>query len=188
VIDVSGSMIATDVQPTRLAAAQRSARSFLDQVPKQLKVGLVAFSSEARLLAPPSTDRQLVRNALVALTPVGATAMGDAIVLAINASLATGGGSSSATTNPPDQTGRPALPPTTTPGRPGTKPAPTVVLLLSDGKNTVGQDPMAVAGGAKQLGVQIFTIALGTPNGVASIPDTNGQVQEIPVPPDPDTL
>jgi Ca-activated chloride channel family protein len=188
VIDVSGSMIATDVQPTRLAAAQRSAQSFIDEVPKELRLGLVAFSSEARLLAPPTTDRQLVRNALSSLTPVGATAMGDAIVVAVDASLASSSGSSSTPTTRPGPTVQPTLPSTTTPGKSGTKPTPTVLLLLSDGKNTVGSDPLTAAASAKQLGVQISTIALGTPNGVASIPDSTGQVQDIPVPPDPDTL
>jgi Ca-activated chloride channel family protein len=186
VIDVSGSMIATDVQPTRLAAAQKSARSFLDQVPKELKVGLVAFSTEAQLLAPPSTDRDLVRNALATLNPLGATAMGDALVVAIDAAAASANRSSSTTA--PSPSGGAIQPPSTGPATPAGKAPPTVILLLSDGKNTVGRDPLAVADAAKQLGVKISTIALGTPDGVASIPDASGQVQAIPVPPDPDTL
>src|SRR4051812_27668574 len=56
VIDVSGSMIATDVQPSRIAAAQHAANTFVDQVPSDLRVGLIGFSTEARLLAPPSAD------------------------------------------------------------------------------------------------------------------------------------
>ena len=181
VLDVSGSMVATDVQPTRLAAAQQSARLFLDDVPKSLKVGLVAFSSEARLLAPPSTDRETVRTGLATLNAIGATAMGDAIALAINAAAGV-----------PDNQGSsfggftsPSTPPTSADPR---KLAPTVILLLSDGKNTVGRDPLAAADAAKDQKVQIFTIALGTEAGVAEIPDSNGVVQEIPVPPDPDTL
>jgi Ca-activated chloride channel family protein len=185
VLDVSGSMIATDVQPSRLAAAQQSARTFLDNVPKSLKVGLVAFSSEARLLAPPSTDRDPVRTGLASLNAIGATAMGDAITLAMNAAAGSKATNGSSPGGPLGGITAPTSPPTTvTPD----KLAPTVILLLSDGKNTVGRDPLSAADDAKARKVQIFTIALGTDNGVAEIPDSNGVVQEIPVPPDPDTL
>jgi Ca-activated chloride channel family protein len=180
-IDVSGSMVATDVQPSRLGAAQQAATTFVDEVPRSLKVGLIAFSSEARLLAPPSTDRDSVKRGLASLNAIGATAMGDAIELALNASAFANGGGRSNTTIAPSLTPTTALPP-------GTKLPPTVILLLSDGKNTVGREPLAAADEAKQANVPIFTIALGTPNGVASIPDSNGVIQEIPVPPDPDTL
>src|SRR5439155_3193431 len=79
VIDVSGSMIATDVQPSRIAAAQDAARTFIGELPGNLRVGLIAFSTEARLLAPPSTDHAQVKTALNTLSALGATAMGDAI-------------------------------------------------------------------------------------------------------------
>lgn len=165
VVDVSGSMIATDVQPTRIAAAQHAAHSFLDEVPAKLKVGVVAFSSEARLLAPPSTDRSISGAAIDSLQAVGATAMGDAIALAVAAAEQPAPGS-----------------------RTPAKPTPAVLLLLSDGKNTVGRDPITAADDAAANKIKIFTVALGTPDGVASIPDTNGVVQDIPVPPDPETL
>src|SRR3954447_15144732 len=183
VLDVSGSMVATDVQPTRLAPAQQVAKGFLDDVPKTLKVGLVAFSSEARLLAPPSTDRDAVRNGLASLNAIGATAMGDAITLAMNAAIGTNdnGSSSSSPFGGPAST----TPPTSVDPD---KLSPTVILLLSDGKNTVGRDPLNAADTAKSDKVQIFTIALGTDSGVAEIPDSNGVVQQIPVPPDPETL
>ena len=165
VIDVSGSMIATDVQPSRIAAAQKAAGTFLDQVPPTLRVGVVAFSSEARVLATPTTDRSLARTAVESLSALGATAMGDAIELAITAAA------------------------TPAPGaKANSKPPPAVLLLLSDGKNTVGRDPMTAADDAVSDKVKIFTVALGTPDGIASIPDSNGVVQDIPVPPDPDTL
>ncbi|MDQ1394872.1 MAG: Ca-activated chloride channel [Acidimicrobiaceae bacterium] len=164
VVDVSGSMVATDVQPTRIAAAQNAARTFIDQVPPKLPVGLVAFSTEARLLAPPTTDHASVRIAVDRLTALGATAMGDAIDLAVQA------------TGP--------LPT----AKAKAKHPPAVVLLLSDGKNTVGRDPLDAATDANNDDVHVFTVALGTPDGVAAIPDNNGVVQDIPVPPDPDTL
>jgi Ca-activated chloride channel family protein len=185
VLDVSGSMVATDVQPSRLAAAQQSARTFLDNVPKSLRVGLVAFSSEARLLAPPSTDRGPVRAGLASLNAVGATAMGDAITLAMNAAVGSKATSTPTSSDPFGGITAPSTPPSTVSPD---QLAPTVILLLSDGKNTVGQDPLSAADAAKALKVQIFTIALGTDNGVAEIPDSSGVVQEIPVPPDPDTL
>src|SRR5581483_11349631 len=69
VVDVSGSMRANDVEPTRLDAAVNAMRTFLDKLPKQFKVGLVAFSSEPEVLAAPTRDRQLVREALGYLMP-----------------------------------------------------------------------------------------------------------------------
>ena len=164
VIDVSGSMIATDVQPTRIAAAQSAASTFVNEVPAGLRVGLIGFSTEARLLSPPTTDHDQVKAGIGALAALGATAMGDAIELAVQAT---------------------AVGPN---GKVELKHPPTTVLLLSDGKNTVGRDPLAAADDANRAGVHIFTVALGTPDGIASIPDNNGVVQDIPVPPDPDTL
>src|SRR4051794_6638855 len=132
VVDVSGSMIATDVEPTRIAAAQNAATTFVNQVPADLRVGLIGFSTEARLLAPPTTDHNQVRAGIGTLAAAGATAMGDAIELAVQA---TAFGSN---------------------GRIESKHPPTTVLLLSDGKNTVGRDPLAAADDANQAGVHIF--------------------------------
>ena len=174
VLDTSGSMVATDVQPTRLAAAQQSARGFLDEVPSAVKVGLVSFASEARLLAAPTTNRDTVRQGLASLNAVGATAMGDAITLAMNA----------ATGTPTDFTQSPTGPSTTPPP----VKTPTVLLVLSDGKNTLGNDPVGAADLAKQRGIKVDTIALGTQDGVANISDGNGGVVQIPVPPDTETL
>ena len=75
VIDVSGSMNADDVEPTRMQAAQRAASRFLDRLPERFQVGLVTFSSEAETLVPPTTDREAVRGALATLTANGGTAM-----------------------------------------------------------------------------------------------------------------
>src|SRR3954447_10336922 len=81
VVDVSGSMHATDVKPTRLGAAQAAVRLFLERVPKRVKVGLIAFSSEPQIAAPPTTDRDLVRAAVDSLGGFGfnGTAIGDAL-------------------------------------------------------------------------------------------------------------
>jgi Ca-activated chloride channel family protein len=78
-IDVSGSMKATDVSPTRLAAAQAAAESFITQLPPQIRVGLVAFSTEVHSLVAPTTDRGAVQAAIEGLTPEAGTSMGDAM-------------------------------------------------------------------------------------------------------------
>ena len=84
VIDVSGSMNADDVDPTRMEAAQRAAARFLDRLPERFQVGLVTFSSEAETLVPPTTDREAVRTALATLNANGGTAMGDGLARALD--------------------------------------------------------------------------------------------------------
>src|SRR5947207_15026110 len=99
VLDVSGSMQAGDVRPTRLAAAQQAVRGFLDRVPPQVRVGLIAFSGDAQVAAPPTTDRGLLRQSLdgIGTFPAfGGTAIGDALAVAVNlAKQAVSGGPSS---------------------------------------------------------------------------------------------
>jgi Ca-activated chloride channel homolog len=180
VMDVSGSMNATDVTPTRLVAAQRAAGSFLEQLPAKFRVGLVSFASTAQTLVRPTTDRVAVQDALDSLQAEGATAMGDGIQRALEVK-------------------RPPPPPTTGPGSrtapPPTPPAavdpntPMVILLLSDGANSTGRSqPLDAAADAKRLGVAIYAIALGTDTGMVDVPDENGQLRRVPVPPDRTTL
>jgi Ca-activated chloride channel homolog len=169
-VDVSGSMAAEDVAPTRIEAARQAANAFLDEVPEGVKVGLVSFSDSANVEIAPTTNLDSVRAAVNRLQPGGGTALGDAI--ARSADLARS--SVQETEQSSD---------TTTEG------APAVVLLLSDGANSTGTlDPAAGAQVAEKDGVPIHTVALGTPTGTVEIdPDGNG-VQTIPVPPDPETL
>jgi len=180
VIDVSGSMRADDVRPTRLKAAQEAARLFLGKVPARMQVGLIAFSSTVRVLAAPTTDREQVRTALETLQPVGGTAMGDAILTAVGL------------VRPEAQAAANGQVPANDGGAVNTDPSkrvPATVLLLSDGANTVGQtQPLDAADVAKQLGVPVFTVALGTPTGEALIPDGRGGQRLQRVPPDPETL
>ena len=168
IVDVSGSMNAEDVGPTRLAAAREAAGRFLDRLPNDVEVGLVTFASQADVLVQPTTDRLAVRQALESLNADGGTAMGDGLeqaLAAIQAARRVAG-----------QDGQAA-------GR-----APTAVtLLLSDGANSVGQDPMIQAERARQLHIPVYTIALGTPNGVLRRPGPLGYTIQ-PVPPDPETL
>ncbi|HEY3240045.1 MAG TPA: VWA domain-containing protein [Acidimicrobiia bacterium] len=193
VIDVSGSMNADDVEPTRIEAAQRAASRFLDRLPERFQVGLVTFSTEAEALVPPTTDRQAVRSALGTLNANGGTAMGDGLARALDvvesarrqagagpAPPTTGGsggsGSGGSGSGPPD------------PGTDRTAGPPAVTLLLSDGANSAGGDPFVQAERARQLGVPVYTIALGTAGGVLRQPNAFGGTRIQPVPPDPDSL
>jgi Ca-activated chloride channel homolog len=193
VIDVSGSMNADDVEPTRMEAAQRAASRFLDRLPERFQVGLVTFSSEAETLVPPTTDREAVRSALGTLNANGGTAMGDGLARALDVieaarQEATGGGTGGG--GPPTTVDPGATPSPTTPDPNAQQPAvpPAVTLLLSDGANSAGGDPFVQAERARQLKVPVYTIALGTANGVLRQPNAFGGTRIQPVPPDPDSL
>jgi len=192
VIDVSGSMNADDVDPTRMEAAQRAATRFLDRLPERFQVGLVTFSSEAETLVPPTTDREAVRTALATLNANGGTAMGDGLARALDVIEAARqeavGGPGPTTTVDPNAQGTTPTP--TTPDPPAEQRAvpPAVTLLLSDGANSAGGDPFVQADRARQLRVPVYTIALGTANGVLRQPNAFGGTRIQPVPPDPDSL
>jgi Ca-activated chloride channel homolog len=192
VIDVSGSMNADDVEPTRMEAAQRAASRFLDRLPARFQVGLVIFSSEAETLVPPTTDRDAVRAALGTLNANGGTAMGDGLSRALDvieaARRQVTGKTSPPTTADPSAPGASPGPTTTAPGAAQPAVPPAVALLLSDGANSAGGDPFVQAERARQLGVPVYTIALGTANGVLRQPNAFGGTRIQPVPPDPDSL
>jgi Ca-activated chloride channel family protein len=180
VVDVSGSMHATDVKPTRLGAAQAAVRTFLERVPKRVRVGLIAFSSEPEVAAPPSTDRALVRQSLDELDflqAYGGTALGDALAAAVELGKKTLG----------EQKGPQTIAYTVSKANPL-----VTILFLSDGKQTRGTlQPLEGAQRAKAAGIPVYTVALGTPNGVLRAPFGafgGGQPRSIPVPPDPATL
>lgn len=165
-MDTSASMTATDVAPTRLDAARSAADRFLDQLPERFRVGVVSFASQAYVVAPPTADRVLVRQTLDSLDVQGGTAIGEAILRSVEAA----------------QTG---------PGRAGEErgdTAPVSILLLSDGANTRGPDPTETAREAQAAGIPVYTIALGTPDGVIQRTDGAGNSRTIPVAPDPETL
>jgi Ca-activated chloride channel homolog len=180
VMDVSGSMNATDVSPTRLVSSQRAAVTFIEELPEKFRVGIVSFASTAQTLTRPTTDRVAVYEAIDSLHAEGATAMGDGIERALDAKRPP---------TPPSSgsTARPSPSPPAPQG--GADQAPLVVLLLSDGANTQGRtQPMQAAADAKALGVPVFTIALGTDRGMVDVPDETGNLRRIPVPPDTLTL
>jgi Ca-activated chloride channel family protein len=168
VVDVSGSMRANDVEPTRLDAAVNAMRTFLDKLPPQFKVGLVAFSSEPEVLAAPTRDRQLVREALGYLMPEAGTAIGDGLQTAVRlvqSSLARAG----------------------VERKPGQQ-LPAAIVLMSDGAQNRGfLQPLQAARNAKAAGIKVYTVALGTPGGVVSF-GFGLYINSIPVPPDPTTM
>ena len=195
-MDVSGSMRATDVDPTRLAAAQKAASDFVDQLPSSFKVGLVAFSTESRIVLTPTIDRAAIHDALGALVADGGTALGDAIVTSLKAAGLT---VSSGPNVPPLPSATPSAPSSPSPspsasGAPSASPAPSqpplvATVLLSDGANSTGTlQPLDAARQAAALGVPIYTIALGTAEGVVDVPNQQGQLRQLSVPPDPETL
>jgi len=191
-IDVSRSMLATDVSPTRLDAARAAATDFVNQLPAQFKVGLVTFSTEAHLVVPATTNRAAVLDALGRLRADGGTAMGDAIALSVEAT----GANDASSTNPGTPPGTSSAPSPAPSGDPSaTDPsaadqAPVVAtVLLSDGANSTGElDPLTAAQEAAAANVPVYTIALGTDSGTVSVPDQLGFLETLPVPPDPQTL
>jgi Ca-activated chloride channel family protein len=159
VTDHSRSMSATDVEPDRLSAAQRAARTFLNQLPSQVRVGAVAFSDTPDAVQAPSANHDDARRIVDAQVADGATATGAALEVAIDA------------LKNDKQNGK----------RP-----PSAIILLSDGKTTVPPDPVPVARTAGQLKIPIFTVALGTRD--ATVPNPNPFGTPLLVAPDPETL
>ena len=158
VTDHSRSMEANDVAPDRLGAAQAAARTFLEQVPPAVRVGVVAFSTAPDAVQTPSADHSDALRVIDQQVADGATATGDALQVALD---------------------------TLTSERQNGKRPPAAIVLLSDGKTTTGRDPVAVARTAGQLHIPIYTVALGTAD--ATVPNP-GFGPPLPVPPDPETL
>jgi Ca-activated chloride channel family protein len=154
VTDHSGSMAATDVQPTRLAAAEQAADTFIGQLPGGVRVGAVAFSTSPDAAQGPVATHAAARTIIDNQSPGGATATGDALQVALQ--LLRGGDA---------------------------KHPPSAIVLLSDGSANAGADPVSVARASARDHIPIYTVALGTPNGVLQTPDP--YQPSVPVPPDP---
>jgi Ca-activated chloride channel family protein len=162
-LDVSKSMAADDVKPTRLVAAGNAAYAFLRKVPARFRVGIVSIGSQARVALPPTSDRSLALAALAALRPGQGTALGDGIALALALAQK-------------QRTLDGAVP-------------PTAVLLISDGARDGGSiDPNAAALKARSLHIPVSTALIGTPDGVIRLPLAGGFQQVIQVPAAPDAL
>jgi len=161
VVDVSQSMRATDVSPSRLAAAQEAAKQFADQLTPGINLGLIAYAGTATVLVSPTTNREASKNAIDKLQLADRTATGEGIFTALQAIATVGaviGG--------------------------GDEPPPARIVLMSDGKETVPSNPdnpkgaYTAARTAKDQGVPISTVSFGTPYGYVEI---NDQRQPVPV-------
>jgi Ca-activated chloride channel family protein len=177
-VDVSGSMRANDVQPTRLLAAAHAMSLFADRLPAKVKAGLVQFSSDPNVLVPPTTDRALLQEGIELLAPEGGTAIGDGLAVAVQIVKAAVGDA------PRSKDGK----------------IPGAVVLLSDGAQTRGTlTPLQAADRARRAGIRVFTVALGTNHGTLGpnafgpniFPSPGGGLLpggRFPVRPDPATL
>jgi Ca-activated chloride channel family protein len=175
-VDVSGSMRAADVKPTRLGAAQNAMAAFADHVPKSVKVGLVSFSTGPNLLVVPTTDRTVLHEGIDLLAPEAGTAIGDGLQLAVQTVKAAVGDA------PRSRDGK----------------IPGAIVLLSDGQQTRGiLTPLQGAAKARNAGIRVFTIALGTDHGTLGFNGGfgfgfgnggGGGGRRFPVRPDPVTL
>ena len=162
-LDVSRSMKAPDVKPTRLEAARAAAKAFVEKIPAKYQVGIVSFATRAVVGLPPTTDRRLVGTALDSLTPGEGTAIGDAVALSLRLG----------------QKQR---------AKDGTLP-PRAILVISDGTRDGGRvAPQAAAAAAKRQGVPVYTVLVGTNLGVVEETLTGGYRRFIRVPPNPETL
>lgn len=173
-MDVSGSMRATDVQPNRLVAAQNAAKAFLEQLPRQVKVGIVAFAGSAQVAQIPTINREDLASAIDRFQLQRGTAIGNGIVL----SLATlfpdagidlqqlgpnrdrpRGASLDNNSNSAGKENRPF-----TPVPPGTYQS-AAIILLTDGQRTTGVDSLEAAKMAADRGIKVYTVGIGTVNG-----------------------
>jgi len=174
VIDVSGSMQATDVRPNRMEATKEAALSFVEKQPNGVKIGVVSFSDFGALVQAPTRDKDLVRKAIDRLKPQRGTNIGGGLQTALDA-LYEGSDTPRPTVTagqPPQggpNVGRQATPaPTPAPaaGNSDQKPPPASIVLVSDGESNVGPPPLDVAQEAVKAGVKVYTIGIGTKEGV----------------------
>ena len=166
-IDVSGSMRATDVKPSRLAAARAAANAFIEELPSRYRVGIVSFSDSANAVLGPTTSREAAHAVLANLRADGGTAIGAAILRSV------------ASARPNAKQG---AAPTPADG------PPTTILLLSDGAQTAGPAAVDAAATALAAGITVSTVTLGTAATTVDVPVPNGPAERVEVKPDPATL
>ena len=162
-LDVSRSMKATDVEPTRLDAARTAAKQFVAEVPEKFRVGVVTFATRAAVGVAPTEDREFVEAALDTAKPGEGTAIGDAVALSLRVG------------QPQEETAE----------RP-----PRAIVLISDGAQDGGRvEPAEAAKHANEAGVPVYSVLVGTPEGVVEETLTGGFTRRcIRVPPNPETL
>jgi Ca-activated chloride channel homolog len=177
-IDVSGSMQAPDVSPSRIRASQHAAKSFVKRLPRDVRVGLVAYADTAHLVQPPTAQREEVLAAIDRLQLQGGTAIGEGIVVSLAALF-------------PDRdlefndlgmtrripASRHGVAHQSAAGWQSFRPVPpgsdrsAVIVLLTDGQNTMGPDPVEAAQIAASRGIKVYTVGFGTKNGEVMGPE-----------------
>lgn len=160
VVDVSASMTADDVAPTRLDAAKTAAADFVEGLPDGFQVGLIAFDGDAQVLATPTTDHTAVNAALARIEPGPGTATGDAVNLALD-TIAAAQQQSTLTSTTTD----------------AAEPNEATIVLLSDGATTAGEPLDTAAQAAADAGVPVTTIAYGTADGTVTL---DGEIVAVP--------
>jgi Ca-activated chloride channel homolog len=165
VMDVSGSMAANDLRPSRLAAERATALRFVDRVPRGYRMAVVAFSDHAAVVAPATHDLVQVRATLARLkTGPQGTALADAVARGVQVAASVH-------------------------GDPGAKRPPAIVVLMSDGGQTAGRvTPQQAAARAKRAGFPVSAVAFGTPDGVVEQKLKGGFAERIQVPAQPAVL
>jgi Ca-activated chloride channel homolog len=165
-MDVSGSMRASDVEPTRLVAAQNAAKAFIAEQPENVRIGIVAFAGTATVAQAPTRNREDLVAAIDRFQLQRATAIGSAIVVSLATIFPDAGIDLASVTYGAEAAKKPPAP-----SAKGFKPVPpgsyqsAVIILLTDGQRTTGPDSLLAARMAAERGVRIFTVGVGTPEG-----------------------
>jgi Ca-activated chloride channel homolog len=161
-IDVSRSMCSSDIPPTRLQAAEAAAGSFIQRQASSTRIGIVAFSGFAEVIQAPTTDEEVLLDALASLATGRRTAIGSGILAAIDAIAEV-----DQTVAPSQIDGRPGVPPTPVPKGAF---APDIIVVLTDGVSNSGPPPLDAAQQAADRGIRVDTIGFGTADGGQSDP------------------
>jgi Ca-activated chloride channel family protein len=161
-IDVSGSMRAEDLKPTRLEAAKEAARTFVEKQPKNVRIGIVSFSESASLVQAPTQDREAILSAINRLTWQRRTAVGSGILTSLDAIFEKPAENKSSPPRDPLMSPEPEPEPAPVPQ--GTF-VPAIIVLLSDGQSNTGPPPLEIIEQASNRGVRVYTIGIGSTEG-----------------------
>ncbi len=164
-LDMSGSMRATDVKPTRLVAAQNAAKAFIADQPRHVKIGIVGIAASAAVVQSPTNNREDLVKSIDRLEPQRGTALGSGLAIALDAALPNARINVEDFINPPkgkkDEPRKKLEDREVTVGSNST----AAIVLLSDGQSNVGPDPVKAAELAADYGVRVYTVGMGTPEG-----------------------
>jgi Ca-activated chloride channel homolog len=174
-IDISGSMRARDISPSRIEAAKEAAREFISKQPRNVRIGIVAFSATAALVQPPTTVKDDMLAAIDRLRLQRGTAIGSGILISLDAIFEDARNNQSSSANQSSagssQTTSPDQPLASSQDQTAPDPVPpgsyssAVVVLLTDGQSNTGPDPLDAASQAANRGVRVFTVGIGSTRG-----------------------